>query len=614
MGRALDLNVSMLGRLELIAEEVNAGGDVEQVLQNVVEAVARYGPWTQCWVGLFDVDPSRLVRSSQFGYDDLPEHENWELEGSPPLEAMRTGNLLMIADVATAIVYPYLMREGPRAGFRAIMYIPISVGDSSVIVSFSRPEPGEFTLVERSLAKIIASFAAIAFRNVISRAGALDIERQTNAQLSAMNDVIIRQNAALERLSVVQSRLLDLQAQSAGIRVLCVAIAELIEHPIVLVDRFMQVISTAGIDAETGATLAGGIPAQLLRDLGPGSGPVEVDVDGRTLIIGQAAEGRHRLALLIAIVDKAVPGGELDQPILELAGVHVTLEILRERAALDAQVRIQEDFADALLTDDGSGIELSARAAMVGVRLNVENIVLRVRVTGGATDLDHRDAYTLAALVRRAVVSDGADAVVSPIGATDFLVIAVAESLPQAGVASLTTGIRATLRTGLEVVNGFRPSTLGISIGIGTAGIGVDGLRTSHSEASRALDVIASTTEGDRDLAIVDAGSYSLLTATDALERLVFVERYLGAIEEHDQGHGSDYLETLKTYFECVGSVQAIAERRFLHISTVRYRLAKIEQIAGVSLRSEEDRLCLQLALKLAGMASKTATDLVGRA
>ena len=60
--------VSLLNRLEMIAQEVNAGGDVTSILQGIATTVARYSSWPMCWVGLLDVDQARTVSSFFAGF------------------------------------------------------------------------------------------------------------------------------------------------------------------------------------------------------------------------------------------------------------------------------------------------------------------------------------------------------------------------------------------------------------------------------------------------------------------------------------------------------------------------------------------------------------------
>lgn len=604
-----DVDETMISRLEAIAERVNSGGDVGRSLQNLVSAVALHSPWRQCWAGLLDVADRAVISSFHVGFE--PEATR-ELDGvvvadSPSLRVIETGEPLLFPDVSQATEFPTVVRDGPRSGYGSIMYVPIRVEDLWAVVTFSRPEAGEFSAVEQSLAKVIASFAAIAFRNVLSRERELAVERDVNARLSALNEIISSQNASLERLARVQTRLLQEQAGSGGLHTLCATIGELLESPVVLVDRFFQVLSFADLGPDEASSIAAkvlqGTNAVALRKA---QRPLHIEAGGESLLVGQAVDGGDSLAMLIVVRGDRVED-DLERRILELGCLHLSLEVMRERANLDAQVRLQQDFAEALLARDGAGFDLSARASIVGIRLGMENIVLRTRFSGDAPGVEHRDAYALASLMRRRLSDIGVDVVVSAVTQSDFVIVAVAGSLPPHLLLRATGLVRRTLREAMVTVHDVPASAFSIQIGIGSSAVGVEGLRRSHVEALRALEVLALTGGGDRDLSIADAGSYSLLTSTDAGDRSAFVDRYLSPLIAYDAEHGSDYLETLRIYFESVGNLQRVADRLFLHISTARYRLTRIEEIAGFSLRDEDDRLCVQLALKLLSLSPSTA-------
>jgi hypothetical protein len=74
-------------------------------------------------------------------------------------------------------------------------------------------------------------------------------------------------------------------------------------------------------------------------------------------------------------------------------------------------------------------------------------------------------------------------------------------------------------------------------------------------------------------------------------------------------------ITTLETYLDLAGDAGASAERLSLHRGTLYYRLRKAERIAGVDLRSGDDRLALHLGFKLArllGLYPQPGEDAAG--
>ena len=84
------------------------------------------------------------------------------------------------------------------------------------------------------------------------------------------------------------------------------------------------------------------------------------------------------------------------------------------------------------------------------------------------------------------------------------------------------------------------------------------------------------------------------------LERETLHPGLLRLIE--DPAH-HDLVESLEAYFDRAGDMQATATYLALHRSSLYYRLSRVEEIAGVNLRSGDDRLALHLGIKMARLA-----------
>ncbi|MBB6635569.1 PucR family transcriptional regulator [Cohnella thailandensis] len=95
-------------------------------------------------------------------------------------------------------------------------------------------------------------------------------------------------------------------------------------------------------------------------------------------------------------------------------------------------------------------------------------------------------------------------------------------------------------------------------------------------------------------------GVYSLLyLIPNSEEREQFLGRFSVPLQQADRKGGGRLVETLEMFFRCNGNIKLTSEKLFAHYNTVVYRLDKIQSILGVSLDDPEDRLQLQLSLKL---------------
>jgi hypothetical protein len=148
---------------------------------------------------------------------------------------------------------------------------------------------------------------------------------------------------------------------------------------------------------------------------------------------------------------------------------------------------------------------------------------------------------------------------------------------------------------------------------LGAVGVGV-GDRVPLEEAvqshRRALDAIrvARAYREFWPLALWDElGSYRIFAAATRDPSAAQLDPMLVRLLEADRT--GDLLTTLEAYFDCAGDAQATTRELHLHRTSLYYRLNRIEEITGASLRDGDDRLRLHLAVKMARL-----TDAVGDA
>jgi DNA-binding PucR family transcriptional regulator len=93
-----------------------------------------------------------------------------------------------------------------------------------------------------------------------------------------------------------------------------------------------------------------------------------------------------------------------------------------------------------------------------------------------------------------------------------------------------------------------------------------------------------------------------LVSAADVGDVRSFVRESIGAVAEHDRENGTPYLATLSAYLEEGCRSQACADRLGLHVTTLRYRLSRIQELFGIDVETAERRFSVELALRLYGV------------
>jgi hypothetical protein len=135
-------------------------------------------------------------------------------------------------------------------------------------------------------------------------------------------------------------------------------------------------------------------------------------------------------------------------------------------------------------------------------------------------------------------------------------------------------------------------------LAVGIPAKGVSGFRHSHEEARAAQALAISSTSSPDLLLYRDVELLCLTAGSENLTRRM-AERELGALAGADKNTGL-IRETVLAYFESGLNVEATARRLYVHKNTVRYRLARAEELVGHDL--SERTAYLELALRYLSM------------
>jgi purine catabolism regulator len=133
--------------------------------------------------------------------------------------------------------------------------------------------------------------------------------------------------------------------------------------------------------------------------------------------------------------------------------------------------------------------------------------------------------------------------------------------------------------------------------GIGTVALALEDWRSSLRQAGQALEMARRL--GSRNpLYYSDLSVYRLLFQLEhSPELIAFQEETLGPLLAYEGG--GELIHTLETYFEHNGNLSQTAEALFIHRNTLIYRMERIATITDLDLDKPENRLAIQLALRI---------------
>jgi hypothetical protein len=137
-------------------------------------------------------------------------------------------------------------------------------------------------------------------------------------------------------------------------------------------------------------------------------------------------------------------------------------------------------------------------------------------------------------------------------------------------------------------------------VGVSEAATSVSALSSALETARRRREAAAEAAPGEPVHVVsgtkVDSHR-ALLSAVPARLRHTFGRQLLAPLVDYDALHGSDLVGTAASFLNSCGSWQRSAEELHVHVNTLRYRIARIEQLTGRSMSSMHDRVDLYLAL-----------------
>ncbi len=401
-----------------------------------------------------------------------------------------------------------------------------------------------------------------------------------------------------------QRRMMEAAVEAGDLAATIGAIARLTRSAAVLQDPFLAVLASAPAPGASGRSGAGpdtvalarsGCP--LVRDLlraDPGTDPagpscpslVELPRYGASparLVAPVTARGERLGFLVVAAVDRVA------YATLEAAAPVVALLLQAEERLCRLLDRDQRElFLDLLAGRSADCLVIQGRRLGHDLEQPHWPLVFLTAPPPGTAAARGDDAGDSARLEQ--VVGDalrdgrhpgGAAPVVGVDG--DAVVVFLPDRHPDgpAGVAHRVRALAA--RRGLPVVAGWGPRC----DDLGAFGTGV-------ARGRWVVDVLAGMPGGPAAAGYDDLGIYALLYEKRDKDQLAdFADRWLGPLLEH-----TELTHTLRVLLE-TGGPSAAAAALFVHISTLKYRLRKIESILDADLSDPEVCFNLRLAFKI---------------
>ncbi len=526
---------------------------LDRVLRTVVEKGREVVGTDICWLALVDEAGRRLELRVATGAVTAGFQQLWtEIGTGIGGTAVGDGETLFVPDQSG---YGHGMPESARRtliaeGVASILCSPIIDGDEILGALYvASREPTIFGPTSSAVLSTLATHAAVAICN------------------ARLYEELADRNRALENAAVVHQTLTSASLAGAGLQELVDEIAAMVHCPICI-------------------TIDGLAPRRVWSSGHEDRG----EPPPTSAVVPITAAAAHLGTLAAACGD-----GDLDvvdQRALEDGATVIALELVKQRAGQAVEWRLLGELLEELLQTEAGDLS----AALTERVLNAGVDLTEARSVALLTPVDEPQAAALLELVQQTVGRRSAanDLLATRRGGNVILALRPVEEESPARV--LTRLQRRAELAGI-------PTRASLSAGFLDLGAGL-------RQAEACLALIADSAPP----ALIDYQDLGplrfLFGAPNIREMRALVVEELGPLVEHDRGErGARHLTTLRAYLDAGGHHGPTAKRCHIHVSTLKYRLARITDLLGCTLADPQVRFRLMLAFQIRDVLVRLGPD-----
>ncbi len=413
--------------------------------------------------------------------------------------------------------------------------------------------------------------------------------------------------AALQSFISGQAR--ELEARDALRRVLIAglgapgiaeAAAEVLGSPVAIVDEYLDILGSARLTDVRADALADAI--EEARTHGPASllGPfTQAGITGAHIVRLQSTGVDDLPGVLVTWGTQPAAS----DPALGALADALLVERRREDTRVDTEARLRGELVEELLAGEVVSREsLVRRARHLGADLSAGAVALVGRLQD-----PHEDGRVITdpRLIRRFMQQTrGVLELHWPKALVDWHEGLLVVLLPHRSEAAREEGPEAlahTLARRLLAATGPTVPGLTLTLALSRQQDDPERLGSAIDEAQLALSIGEKLGRAGEVVTFDETGTYKLLfqVFADRPEELeAFYEQTMAPLVRYDEQYQTELVATVSTYLDLDCNLAATAQTLYTHRHTIRYRLDRIAELAGLDIGKTDDREKLSLGLK----------------
>jgi DNA-binding PucR family transcriptional regulator len=585
-------DVRKFASLAEIARLINSSNDLPAVLNRIVTAVCQHSSWASC--GIMSVNRKAGLSELVVRFDprlDPATHPatSWKLEESATMRVIETNQPVIIPDAQICDEFLAYKEDSLARRYRTVVMLPLGTTDRhgrEMTIAMHSRDVVDVSETEQAFLVTVTQLASIA----VERAKLLEME-QDRAQ-------------RLHRTIEVCNELMESVLAEDSMEATVAKVAAVLPYPLIMADFAAGTFNVRRSPAPT--ILSEGEWKRIVSDqLGPAITELVRTVasgqkNSHVLSVGHGGIPALRPVIEPLQVNDETVGGLLifapgntvdnfDGVLIRAARLALDVQLMRDYVRFRSEANsIAELFKALFAGAPRHPAELVARARRLDISLPGPARLISIGFPADTADLEMRSAGLQLSLARSVaelrpgavVVVDDDPVIFAPVSARE-------ESAAWDGF------IRRVVTT-VESLVGVKPIAAESRVCRR-----LSDYRGARLECGRVLSLSRMFGKSGR-VRQADFGPFAvLLSAVDQPSARAFVRDSLGAIEAYDAEHRTQLLATLAAFVDAGCRYQSCAEGLGIHVSTLRYRLERLQELFGINLEQSDSIFGLTLALKL---------------
>ncbi len=298
----------------------------------------------------------------------------------------------------------------------------------------------------------------------------------------------------------------------------------------------------------------------------------------------------------------STPLGGFDLSVLEATATTMSLDMLRKLSIKEVENRYKTEFFEELVSPESSRREKALeKAQMFSLDPSAEYLSVMINFDTSedqSYEYVEDDLARILNLSERLLEEYRIRGVV--ISKTDSIILML--SFDKKGMSERKIE---GIKTHLEKAINLQSISVRIYVGLGRTYSGMENFHKSFKDCLKAMRI----SKLNRQMNIVSfdsLGVFKILSQDHLDEELErFYNETLKPLVDYDEKKSTELVKTLEAYFKFNGNFKKISNELFAHYNTVLYRMQRIREVTGMELEDFDDRLNLEIAVKIKNLLGK---------